>query len=85
MHMSLGFAYNLEVWHIFPKLLVMEIQTIVHFPALPLQVSLHQNNSFKRLINFVKIMIYGQRHSNISIRKIQGYWGHKTQPTTKIM
>lgn len=85
MHMSLGFAYNLEVWHIFPKLLVMEIQTIVHFPALPLQVSLHQNNSFKRLINFVKIMIYDERHSNISIKKIRGYWGHKTQPTTKIM
>ena len=46
---------------------------MVHYPALPLQVSLHQNKSFKRLINFVKIMIYDERHSNTSIKKIQGY------------
>ena len=85
MNMSLGFAYNLEVWHIFPKLLVMEIQTVFQFPALPLQVSLHQNRSFERLINFVKIMIYEERHSTTSIKKIQGYWWHKTQPPINIM
>lgn len=85
MHMSLGFAYNLEVWHIFPKLLVMEIQTMVHYPALPLQVSLHQNKSFKRLINFVKIMIYDERHSNTPIKKSKATRDCKTQPTTRIM
>lgn len=47
--MSLGFTSIWEAWCIFSKILVLKIQTMVWFPALPFQVSLHLEKSFKKL------------------------------------